>query len=614
MAARRAPFLSPFRPVGIGMDSNKPTRPGRPIRPLYISLLAVFVGAASGVVAALFRWLIAFFHNLFFFGTFSISYDANLHTPESPWGAWVILAPVVGGMIVVFLVQRFAPEARGHGVPEVMDAIYYSKGIIRPVVVLIKALASAISIGSGGSVGREGPVIQIGSAFGSTIGQWLRIPAWQRVTMIAAGAGGGIAATFNTPLGGILFAAEIMLHEISVRTLVPVALATATATYVGRLIFGAHPSFVIPAFQHFDFHITHPLVLPSFVGMGVLQGLAAVLFTRSIYAAEDGFDAWIKHNAYLRHAAGMLPLGLMLYALMETTGHYRIDGIGYATVQDVLTNSLPSMQFLLLLFVLKLIATSLTLGSGGSGGVFSPSLYLGATLGASYGLLLQSVFPGLPISPAAFAVAGMAGLVGGATGAAITAIVMIFEMTLDYGVIIPMTVTVAVSYGVRKALLQESIYTLKLARRGHYMPEALQTNFHYMRLARDLKDEHVVTVSAALALSELVHALPKEDPAPCYLVQDGATFIGILTADAALRALDKGRGSAPLREIASRAFAVVDENSTLFEIIVRMRHDRVEAFLVAPKDRPLSGDVVRGWISKDRIAGSMVEAIGLFAD
>ncbi len=154
--------------------------------------------------------MIAFFHNLFFLGKLSVFYESSVHTAASPWGALIILVPVIGAIGVTWLVQTFAPEARGHGVPEVMDAIYYNKSIIRPVVAVIKSLASALSIGSGGSVGREGPIIQIGSAFGSTVGQWLRIPAWQRTTLIAAGAGAGIAATFNTPIGGVLFAAELV--------------------------------------------------------------------------------------------------------------------------------------------------------------------------------------------------------------------------------------------------------------------------------------------------------------------------------------------------------------------------------------------------------------------
>jgi chloride channel protein, CIC family len=200
--------------------SSRPRRPDLP--PPALWLLSVLIGIVAGLGAAGFRALIALFHNLLFLGKFSASYDASVHTPLGPWGAGIILVPMLGAAGVAFLVGNSAPEAKGHGVPEVMEAIYYGKGVIRPIVALIKSLASALSIGSGGSIGREGPIIQIGSSFGSTVGQVLRLPVWQCLVLIAAGAGGGIAATFNTPIGGVLFAVEIMMTEISVRSLVPV--------------------------------------------------------------------------------------------------------------------------------------------------------------------------------------------------------------------------------------------------------------------------------------------------------------------------------------------------------------------------------------------------------
>ena len=190
-----------------------------------------------------------------------MGYDANLFTPPSPWGADVILVPVVGAIAVTFLVSRFAPEAKGHGVPEVMDAIYYRGGVIRPIVAVVKSLASAIAIGSGSSVGREGPIIQIGSALGSTLGQLLRMTPAQRIILVASGAGAGIAATFNTPIGGVLFAVELLLPEVSARTFLPVALATGTATFVGRFFFGDQPAFAVPSMTPLSTHITSSLTL-----------------------------------------------------------------------------------------------------------------------------------------------------------------------------------------------------------------------------------------------------------------------------------------------------------------------------------------------------------------
>src|SRR5581483_7639442 len=211
-----------------------------------LSLLALIVGLVTGFGAVLFRDLIGLIHNALFLGRFSVHYDANLFTHPSPWGPFVILVPVVGAIIVTFLVTNFAPEARGHGVPEVMDAIYYGGGIIRPVVAVVKSLASAFAIGSGAAVGREGPIIQIGSALGSTLGQIIRMPAGQRIILVAAGAGAGIAATFNTPIGGVMFTIELMMPEVSVSSFLPVAISTSVATFVGRYYFGLQSAFDVP--------------------------------------------------------------------------------------------------------------------------------------------------------------------------------------------------------------------------------------------------------------------------------------------------------------------------------------------------------------------------------
>ena len=215
-----------------------------------------------------FRDLIGLIHNLLFTGHALIHYDANIFTAPAPWGALVILVPVLGAVGVTFLVTNFAPEAKGHGVPEVMDAIYYKGGVIRPVVALVKSLASAIAIGSGASVGREGPIIQIGSALGSTLGQIVRMPAGQRIALVAAGAGAGIAATFNTPIGGVMFAIELMMPEVSVETFLPVAIATGTATFVGRWFFGDTPAFHVPPLQAMAVDSNALIVLVLFAVLG----------------------------------------------------------------------------------------------------------------------------------------------------------------------------------------------------------------------------------------------------------------------------------------------------------------------------------------------------------
>jgi CIC family chloride channel protein len=595
------------------MDGNNVAN-SKPLNLLSFSLLSVLIGVVAGLGAVVFRGLIALFHNLLFLGKLSVAYDANAHTPPSPWGPFIMLVPVLGALGVAYLVKNFAPEAKGHGVPEVMDAIHYNKGTIRPIVAAVKSVASALSIGSGGSIGREGPIIQIGSSFGSTLGQILPVPAWQRITMIAAGAGGGIAATFNTPIGGVLFAVEILMHEVSVRTLVPVAISTATATYVGRVFFGPHPSFVIPQFEIPYFHLTNPVVLLAYAGLGITMGVASWLFIKSIYGFEDFFDQRVKGNYYTRHMTGMFLVGIIMYLLMITFGHYYIEGVGYSTVQDVLSGTNSLLFLLLLLFVLKLLAVSLTLGSGASGGIFSPALYMGATLGGAYGIILGRLFPGLTISPPAFAVAGMAGMVGGSTGAAMAAIVMIFEMTLDYNVIIPMTIVVALSYGVRKALSPESIYTLKLVRRGHYMPDALQTNLHFLRPAKELMDTHFRTLPATTALNDFARFVSERAANSYFLVEDRNIVIGFATKDAALGALNQSGETITLGEVASQDYITLAQDATLFDVIAGMRANHVSVALVTCDVEAATADNVLGLITKCQIGDAMEQAIEVFSD
>jgi chloride channel protein, CIC family len=584
----------------------------KPFGPLTILLLSLIIGVISGLGAVLFRALIALFHNIFFFGKLSAFYDANIHTPASPWGPFVICVPILGAAGVAFLVKNFAPEAKGHGVPEVMEAIHYHRGAIRPVVALVKSLASALTIGSGGSVGREGPIIQIGSAFGSTVGQFLKMRPYDRVIMIAAGAGGGIAATFNTPVGGMLFAVELLLQEVSVKTLVPVALSTVTATYIGRIFFGAHPSFVIPAFETPYFQLTNPIVLLTYLGLGGILGLASTLFIKSIYFFEDFFDLKIKGGYYTRHLLGMALVGIVIYMTMAIFGHYYVEGVGYATIQEILLGKGFPLHLLLILFVLKLFATSLTLGSGGSGGIFSPSLFLGATLGGAYGLVLNRFFPGLPISPPAFAVAGMAGMVGGATGAAITSIVMIFEMTLDYSVVLPMTITVAISYGLRKLLSGESIYTKKLARRGHIIPDSLRASLIYVKCAGDIMETRFALVEVNLASAGLQDTL-KDESMTNLLAVDGDNIIGLLSRDAALSLLNQGGDTDAVREAARMDFLAVTEQTSILGLISRIFSHELSYVLVLLAGTTPTTANIRGVITKKRLAEVVAEAVEPFS-
>ena len=433
------------------MKLRRPLRLGL----LRLSLLAIVVGVITGFGAVVFRALIGLIHNVAFLGSFSVPYDSTVFTPPGPWGAFIILVPVIGGLIVTFLITNFAPEARGHGVPEVMDAIYYKDGVIRPVVAVIKSLASAISIGTGAAVGREGPIIQIGAAIGSTLGQIVRMAPWQRITLVAAGAGAGIAATFNTPIGGVMFAIELMMPELSARTFLPVALATGTATFIGRIFFGIYPAFTIPRALLAS---QAPASLPAlllYALLGAVVGLAAAAFIRALSFAETIFERIA--NPYLRNVIGMLMIGVLIYVLLRVADHYFVEGVGYSTIQAILSGNLTLPVLLFVLFAAKVAATSVSIGAGASGGIFSPSLFMGATLGGAFGVLVKLFVPVDGLGVTTCAIIGMAAMVGGGTGAAMTAVTMIFEMTRDYDLVMPSIIAVALAIGVRRLLSAENI-------------------------------------------------------------------------------------------------------------------------------------------------------------
>jgi len=577
----------------------------------FLSILALVVGIVTGLGAVLFRDLIGFVHNLLFLGQFAFRYDANVFTPPSPWGVFVILVPVVGAVAVTFLVTKFAPEARGHGVPEVMDAIYYKGGVIRPVVAVVKSLASAISIGSGAAVGREGPIIQIGSALGSTLGQIIRMPAGQRITLVAAGAGAGIAATFNTPIGGVMFAVELMMPEVSVRTFLPVAIATGTATFVGRFFFGQQPAFVVPLPPLENIDVGAALLLFLYALLGVITGLAATGFIRGLHFLEDQFDR-IK-GPYARHILGMLFIGVLIYLLQRSFGHYYVEGVGYATVQAIVFGQLTAAGLLALLFLCKLFATTVSLGSGASGGIFSPSLYMGATIGGVFASALTALHVPLDINVPSFAMVGMAAMVGGGTGAAMTAVTMIFEMTRDYNIVLPMILAVAFSLGVRRLLSLENIYTLKLARRGHIVPKALHANMFLVRRAAEVMETDILILPAETPFDEFLSRPDHGGRMRHVIVTRNNRICGVVRVNTGLRrglvGVDTG---ITLGDVARPNFTIVREDDVAFEVIQRIwRKGAVMAIVVRGRSVPRPDDVA-GVITKEHVADSVASSVQIY--
>ncbi|MCW0212534.1 MAG: chloride channel protein [Pseudonocardia sp.] len=417
--------------------------------------LALIIGAGAGLGAVVFRNLILAITNLVT-GRNDFS-DAgrvgSLHLPAlGPW--FLLLAPVVGGLVYGPLVNRFAPEARGHGVPEVMVAVARNGGRIPARVAAVKSLASALCIGTGGSVGREGPIVQIGSALGSSIGQWLRVPDHRLRLMVACGAAGGISATFNAPIAGVFFALEIILRAFSAEAFGVVVISSVTADVVARAIVGNDHIIELPAYS-----IGSAAEFPLYAALGLLAGVVGWGFARVLYLVEDLCDHVWHGPEWLRPAVGGILLGGVLLALPQ------MYGVGYPVLENGIAGKY-AVGFLLVLMVGKMLATSLTIGIGGSGGVFAPSLFIGGMAGTAFGIAAQALFPGFDLSPGAFGLVGMAAVFAAASQAPIAAVLIVFELTGQYSVILPLMTAVALATGLSHLISRDTIYTLKLLRRG----------------------------------------------------------------------------------------------------------------------------------------------------
>ena len=313
----------------------------------------------------------------------------------------------------------------------------------------------------------------------------------------------------------------------------------------------------------------------------------------------------------------MLTVGIMIYGMLFITGHYFIDGVGYSAIQETLSGRLQTVWLLALLFVMKLLATCLTLGSGGSGGIFSPALFLGATAGGAFGLVCQQVLPsGLAASPTAFAVAGMAGMVGGATGAPMTAIVMIFEMTLDYSVILPITITVALSYSLRTMLCKESIYTLKLVRRGHFMPAALQVNFLQLRSVRDVMCREVATIEKDAGMPQLRELLHSHPEHRWFMAVDQQRVAGVLSRESIWASLDDPTlVHAQVADIMNQHFIFATEDEKLASLAERMHHPHTGvAVVLGGGGHADSVAAVVGLISWENITEAVEDSVDLFSE
>lgn len=434
---------------------------------LMITILALIIGVIGGYGAILFRMVIHFIEEL----SFNTHEKLLMVIGSVDWWRRFI-PPVIGLSLVAPLVHWLAKEAKGHGVPEVMEAVALRGGIIRLRVVVIKLLASAVSIGTGGSVGREGPIVQIGSAAGSVLGQITHASRRRIRILVGCGAAAGLAATFNAPIAGVLFSLEVLLGEYGTMTLSPIVISSVIATVVSRSYLGNNPAFVIPH-ELTTFQMASLWEIGTFLALGFAAGVLGVLFSRSVYRAEDFFNG-VKLPVWVKGFLGSLLVATILVFIPN------VAGVGYDTIEGLMRQDVAAVVppqavttlltnawlVVLVLFVAKLLATSLTLGLGGSGGVFAPSLFLGASAGFLLGTIFNALMPGMVSSPGAYALVGMGAMVAGATHAPMTSIIILFEMTNDYKIILPLMLACILSTLIASRIDKESIYTRKLARRG----------------------------------------------------------------------------------------------------------------------------------------------------
>lgn len=476
---------------------------------LVLLIMASIVGVSTGFAAVFFIRLIAYIQ-IFFYG------GAEKILPALG-RIWIIVVPVIGGLMVGPIIAKVAVEAKGHGVPEVMQALILQGGRIRPRVAAAKIIASALCIGTGGSAGREGPIVQVGSALGSSIGQWLHLSDERIKNLVACGAAAGIAATFNAPIAGVVFALEVLLSELQVTVFGNVVVSAVAASIVSRIFLGARPAFEIPGYV---MHSSWEILL--YVLLGLLAALVGVFFIRLLYYFEDVFDN-LAIPVWLKPATGALLLGILAfcYPYVGTISYISFDdmsmglpivenyphifGSGFLFLEKVLQGRAPFLLLFLLIF-LKPLATSFTLGSGNSGGVFAPSLFTGAMLGGSFGYMVMHLFPGLTIEIGAYALVGMAAVFSAAARAPLTSMLIVFEMSNDYRLILPLMAAGMVASTFAQWMQPESIYTLKLSKRGIRFEQGRDMDIMQTVQVEEVMNKVPMTMKSEQSLADLFAA------------------------------------------------------------------------------------------------------------
>ena len=530
-------------------------------RIVLVSFLAAGIGLVAGGVAFLLYRLIGLFTNLFFFhrwGTAITSARLN-HL-----GLWVIVTPVIGGIIVGFMAKYGTPKIKGHGIPEAMEAVLVNQSRIQPRVAILKPISAAIAIGTGGPFGAEGPIIQTGGAVGSLVGQVFHTTASERKVLLACGAAAGMSATFNTPIAGVILAIELLLFEFKSRSFIPLVIASTLATAVHMQLLGAGPMFTVAVT---DFGI--PKALPFYLVLGVICGLAAVGFSKLLYWVEDQFDK-LPVDELWWPAIGALGLGIIGYFVP------RVFGVGYDTISDIL-NAQLALKLLLVVMIAKAAALVISLGSGTSGGLLAPMFMSSAALGGVFAMLVNRLFPSANLAAGAFALVAMGAVFGAASRATFTFIIFAFEITRDYNSVLPLMLVSVIADGIAMLFMpSSSIMTEKLARRGLRIHQDYETDVLQQVSVAETMDRDVPTIAATMPLGELADRIAKHDPEMShhqglFLVDDEGKLKGLITRGDILRALDEHpSGALSVLEAGSRDLIVTFPDELISEASEKM--------------------------------------------
>lgn len=474
--------------------------------------LGCLIGLCSGLGSVFFRWFLRFVQEIFFYGGFEI-------LGLSPVMYWYLLPliPMAGGLLIGPLSYFFPTEAKGHGVPEVMHSVALKNGVMKPRTIILKVLASALCIGSGGSAGREGPIVQIGSSIGSAIGQLFNMSAERVKVLVGCGAAGGIAATFNAPLAGVIFSMEIILGDFTIRTFTPIVISSVTATVISHVFYGNTPAFLVPSYQ-----IVSYWEIIFYIILGLLSGLIARLYIVTLYRVEDFFDKNVKIHPVLKPALGGFVLGCLALFLPQIMGN------GYETI-DLALNGQMVWYIAFILIFMKIIANSLTLGSGGSGGIFAPSLFIGAMLGSTIGSLVHYLFPTITATKGAYALVGMGSVIAAAAHAPMTNILILFELTNDYKIILPIMASCIIATSVARYLSKDSIYTLKLHRRGINIHHGREVSIMGSIKVGEVMSRNVETILETTPFRKILTIISRSTNSYFPVVNSKNKMVGILS-------------------------------------------------------------------------------------